>query len=137
VETAHTPEEAAPSLSWNWFWDPGDWVEVVRRFHDHDETQWVAELTLAGYGPDRSVRLAAATTGPATPPALGTWYLATSLPCPGASRADSSPYPPADPAEIVRPHGLSIWVEQSYRQVKQQLGWADCIVRADRAIPWR
>jgi len=135
VEAAHTPEEAARGLRWNGSQDPGDWTPVVRRFGDgHEETWWAAELSLAGYGPDRSVRLVAATTDPATLPALSTWYLATNLPRPGSSRADSSPFAPADLAEIVRLYGLRIWVEQGYRQVKQELGWADFMVRADRAI---
>jgi hypothetical protein len=45
-----------------------------------------------------------------------------------------SPFPPADVAEVVRLYGLRIWVEQGYRQVKGELGWADFQVRADRAI---
>jgi len=27
-----------------------------------------------------------------------------------------------------------MWVKQSYKQVKQELGWADFMVRSDRAI---
>jgi hypothetical protein len=34
----------------------------------------------------------------------------------------------------VRLYGLRQWVEQGYKQVKQELGWADFQVRADRAI---
>jgi len=41
---------------------------------------------------------------------------------------------PADLTEVVRLYGLRMWVEQSYKQVKQELGWADFMVRSDRAI---
>jgi hypothetical protein len=34
----------------------------------------------------------------------------------------------------VRLYGLRQWVEQSYKHVKQELGWADFEVRSDRAI---
>jgi hypothetical protein len=36
--------------------------------------------------------------------------------------------------EVVRLYGLRIWVEQSYKQVKQSLGWAQYQVRTDLAI---
>jgi hypothetical protein len=41
---------------------------------------------------------------------------------------------PADLAEVVRLYSLRNWVEQSYKQVKHELGWADFQVRSDRAI---
>ncbi|MFF4145660.1 hypothetical protein ACFY0A_30835 [Streptomyces sp. NPDC001698] len=63
-----------------------------------------------------------ATADPATLPAKATWYLATDLPRPGSQRAAESPYPPATLAEIVRSCGLRHWVEQSYKQVKDELG---------------
>jgi hypothetical protein len=34
----------------------------------------------------------------------------------------------------VRLYGLRNWVEQGYKQVKHELGWADFQVRSDRAI---
>jgi hypothetical protein len=37
-------------------------------------------------------------------------------------------------AEVVRLSGLRQWIEQGYKQVKQELGWADFQVRSDRAI---
>jgi len=37
-------------------------------------------------------------------------------------------------AEIVRIYGLRHWVEQSYKQFKDELGWADFQVRSDIAI---
>ena len=36
--------------------------------------------------------------------------------------------------EVVRIYGLRHWVEQSYKQVKDELGWADFQVRSDVAI---
>ncbi len=44
------------------------------------------------------------------------------------------PWPAAGLAEIVRIYGLRHWVEQSYKQVKDELGWADFQVRSDVAI---
>jgi hypothetical protein len=35
---------------------------------------------------------------------------------------------------VVRVYALRNWVEQSYKQVKHELGWVDCMVRTDRAI---
>ncbi|TXC97380.1 hypothetical protein [Streptomyces sp. ISID311] len=42
--------------------------------------------------------------------------------------------PAADLTEIVRIYGLRRWVEQGYKQVKDELGWADYQVRSDTAI---
>jgi hypothetical protein len=135
AEDPHTPQEAVQRLHWNGADDPQDWTPVVRRYRDgHTETWWAAELTLAGYGPDRSTRLVVATSDPATLPEQTTWYLATNLPRPGSPRVEEWPGPPADLAEIVRLYGLRNWVEQSYKQAKQELGWADFQVRQDRAI---
>ena len=80
------------------------------------------------------MRVVVATTDPATLPPLTTWYLATNLPHPDAPLADEAPFAPADLAEIVRLYGLRNWVEQGYKQLKQELGWADFMVRADQAI---
>jgi len=108
---------------------------VSREFRDgHQERWWAAELQLAGYGPDQRVRLVVVSTDPATLPQGSTWYLATNLPRPGSPRARQSPFEPADLGEVVRVYGLRIWIEQSYKQVKQELGWADFMVRTDRAI---
>jgi SRSO17 transposase len=135
AEAAHTPEEAARELTWGGPDAPGDWTPVVRRFRDgHRETWWVAELSFGPYGPDKAVRVVAATTDPATLPPLTTWYLATNLARPGAPHAADAPFAPADLAEVVRLYGLRNWVEQGYKQAKQELGWADFMVRADRAI---
>ena len=135
AEAVHTPEEAAQGLRWNGPEDPGDWTRVVRRFRDgHRETWWAAELVFGPYGPDNAVRVVAATTDPATLPPLTTWYLATNLPHPAVPGAADSPVPPADLAEVVRLYGLRNWVEQGYKQVKHELGWADFMVRSDRAI---
>src|SRR5713101_2616921 len=135
-----SPWEAADRLRWalrNDARHPGAWTAVLRRFHDgHEETWWAVELRLGGtYGPDRSHRLVVATSDPRTLPKASTWYLVTNLPMPGTTRAREHPtLPAADLAEVVRLYGLRQWVEQGYKQVKQELGWADFQVRADRAI---
>jgi DDE superfamily endonuclease len=134
-EAAHTPEEAARELRWESVGAPGDWTQVVRRFRDgHTEVWWAAELSLCGYGPENPTRLVAATTDPATLPKESTWYLATNLPTPGSPQAAKWPIPAADLEEVGRLYGLRNWVEQSYKQAKGELGWADFQVRSDRAI---
>src|SRR5205809_479137 len=67
-------------------------------------------------------------------PRRATWYLVTNLPRPGGPREAASPHPAAGLAEIVRIYGIRHWIEQSYKQVKDQLGWADFQVRSDTAI---
>jgi hypothetical protein len=74
-----------------------------------------------------------ATTDPERLPKLTTWYLVTNLPHPEPRRARPG-FAPADLAEVVRLYGLRNWVEQGYKQVKHELGWADFQVRSDRAI---
>lgn len=135
AEAAHTPQEAARALRWTSPADPGDWAPVVRRFRDgHTETWWAADLRYGPYGPDQARRVVVATTDPATLPPLTTWYLATNLPRPGAPHADEAPFAPADLTEVVRLYGLRNWIEQGYKQLKQELGWADFMVRSDQAI---
>ena len=130
AEQAHTPVEAASELGWHGPRKPGQWRRVQRRFRDgHTEAWWAADATLAGWGPDRPLRLVVATTDPASLPGHGTWYLLTNLPRPASRRAQQ-----ADLAGIVRLYGLRNWVEQGYKQVKGELGWADFQVRSDRAI---
>jgi len=103
---------------------------VDRHFRDgHTETWWAADAHLSGYGPDTPCRLVVATTDPASLPGPSSWYLLTNLPRPASRRAQQ-----ADLADIVRLYGLRNWVEQGYKQVKGELGWADFQVRSDRAI---
>jgi hypothetical protein len=75
-----------------------------------------------------------ATTDPATLPDLTTWYLLSNLPAPGSSRAAESGLEVADVAEVVRLYSLRSWIEQSYKQVKNSLGWAHYQVRKDLSI---
>src|SRR5258706_248929 len=112
---------------------PGAWTAVVRRFHDgHEETWWALDLRLGSYAPEYPTRLVVATSDPRTLPAASTWYLVTNLPLPQTRRAAEHPaVPAAELAEVVRLYGLRQWVEQGYKQVKQELGWADCQVRSD------
>jgi hypothetical protein len=80
-------------------------------------------------GSDRRLRLVVATTDPARLPVHSSWYLLTNLGRPASRRAQQ-----ADLAQVVRLYGLRNWVEQGYKQVKSELGWADFQVRSDRAI---
>jgi SRSO17 transposase len=134
-----SPWEAADRLRWGESNDadhPGAWTAVVRRYHDgHEETWWAADLRLGSYAPEYPTRLVVATSDPRTLPDASTWYLVTNLPLPGTTRAAAHPgLPPADLEEVARLYGLRQWVEQGYKQVKQELGWADFQVRSDRAI---
>jgi hypothetical protein len=132
---AHTPVDAARVLAWGGPDDPGDWQPVTRVFRDgHTETWRAADATLGWWGPDGLTRLVVATADPGTLPGKATWYLATNLPRPGGPREAGSPHPAADLAEIVRIYGIRHWIEQSYKQVKDELGWADFQVRSDVAI---
>jgi Transposase DDE domain len=136
VEAAHTPEEAAQRLGWSSPEDPGEWRAIIRRFRDgHEERWWEAEVkTLVGYGPEKSVRLVTVTTDPVTLPANSSCYLTTNLPAPGSKTAQNSELSPADLEEVVRLYRLRMWVEQSYKQVKGELGFSDFQVRSDHAI---
>lgn len=118
ADEAHSFEEAAQDLP------KRAWKRVTRRFRDgHSEVWWAAELTFLGFGPDRAVRAIVATTEPTTRPAISTWYLSTNM-----TLAD------APLAEGVRLYGLRNWIEHHYKRVKDELGWADSMVRSDRAI---
>jgi hypothetical protein len=135
ADEAHTPVDAARELAWNGPDDPGDWQPVTRTFRDgHTETWYAADATLGAWGPDGVRRLVVASADPATLPAKATWYLVTSLPRPGGPREADSPHPAAGLAEIVRIYAIRNWIEQSYKQVKDELGWADFQVRSDAAI---
>jgi hypothetical protein len=108
---------------------------VTRTFRDgHTGTWWAADARLGWWGPDGFTRLVVATADPATLPDKATWYLATNLPRPGGQREADSPHLAASLAEVVRIYGIRHWTEQSYKQVKDELGWADFQVRSDVAI---
>jgi hypothetical protein len=143
-EAAHTPEEAAQRMGWKSAQQPGAWKSIVRTFKDgHRERWWAVEVTtLVGYSPEESVRVVAVSTDPQTLPANSSWYLVTNLPAPGSRRAqeeeeeeeEESLFEAADLCEVVRIYGLRQWVEQSYKQVKGELGFSDFQVRRDHAI---
>ena len=130
AEQAHTPVEAAGELGWRGPSRPGQWRRIQRRFRDgHSETWWAADAQLGGWGLERRLRLVVASTDPARLPGHSSWYLVTNLPRPAGRRAQQ-----ANLTEVVRLYGLRNWVEQGYKQVKGELGWADFQVRSDRAI---
>ncbi|WP_237534402.1 transposase [Streptomyces sp. SID3343] len=134
-DQAHTPVDAAREPVRHGPDRPGDRYAVIRTFRDgHTEPWWAADATLGWWGPDGTTRLVVATTDPATLPARVTWYLATNPPRPGGPREDEAPHPAADLTEGVRIHGIRHWIEQGYKQVKDELGWADFQVRSDTAI---
>lgn len=118
AELAHSLKDAAEETP------PHAWQAITRSFRDgHQERWWATELTLFGYGPNRPVRAICVTMDPRTLPDKETWYLTTNL------TGEQAPL-----AEIVRLYGLRVWVEESYKRMKDELGWADFMVRNDRAI---
>ena len=133
ADAAHTPSEAAGDLRWDGPEAPGDWTPVVRAASATATRRpggrptlrlgrlWPGPAAAAGGGHHR----------PGHAAAHSTWYLLTNLPRPAqpGRRAQQ-----ADLTEMVRLYGLRNWVEQGYKQVKQELGWADFMVRSDRAI---
>lgn len=135
IEEIGSLAEVAEAAEWEGAARPGAWQAVTRRFRDgHDETWWALESVAGPYGPEKRQRAVIVTTDPRQLPALTTWYLVTNLPAPGSERAALSALEPASLDEIVRLYGLRMWVEQSYKQVKQALGWAEYQVRSDVAI---
>lgn len=135
VEEVGSLLEVAATTPWHGPEQPGAWERVVRRFRDgHEEDWWALEVIARPYGPDKTYRAVVVTTDPQHLPTLTTWNLLTNLPAPGSARAATSPLAAASVAEIVRLYGLRMWVEQSYKQVKHALGWAEYQVRSDLAI---
>jgi hypothetical protein len=125
VAQAHPWEEKAP----------GSWVKLTRSFRDgHREVWWALEAQAGPYGVDQAQRLVIATTDPKGLPEPSTWYLVTNLPAPGAARSKGVELAKASLAEVLRLYGLRVWVEQSYKQVKGALGWAQYQVRSSLAI---
>jgi hypothetical protein len=128
--------QVAEAAGWEDAEHPGQWVRVDRPFRDgHTEPWWALEVRAGPYGPERVERAIVVTTDPATLPDLNTWYLVSNLPAPGSTRASTEgALPAADLAEVVRLYGLRNWVEQSYKQTRQSLGWSQYQVRSDLAI---
>jgi len=136
IDTIGSLQEIADAAEWNGPQAPGGWVQIERAFRDdHIETWWALEVKQGPYGHEKPDRAIVATTDPATLPAHSTWYLTTNLPAPGSARArEDGAMPAADLTEIVRLYGLRNWVEQSYKQTRDALGWSQYQVRSDRAI---
>ncbi|MBN1173574.1 MAG: IS701 family transposase [Micromonosporaceae bacterium] len=130
-----TPAEAARLRAWEGPDRPGQWQRVIRTYRDgHTETWWATDVPIGPYRIYGPLRLVVVSTDPATLPGTSTWYLATNLAHPDLPGAAESPFPPATYAEITFLYGLRGWIEQDYKQVKHELGWADFQVRSDHAI---
>lgn len=123
--------EAAP-----WQRDaPGDWQEVKRCYRDGgEESWWLLEANAGPFRAERQRRLVIATTDPGSLPDGSTLFLETNAPIPGTLWAQESTLA-AQPASVVlRLYTLRYWIEQSYKQVKQHLGWSEYQVRSALAI---
>ena len=116
---AFTPAEAAQRVPLE-RWQRLDLVDSHRR----PLVRYVAELELGpSYGPDRPVRLVAATDDPAALKADSTRFMTTNLSLIGA-----------DTAEVSGLDRRRDWIEHSDKPVTHELGWADFQVRPERAI---
>jgi hypothetical protein len=116
---AFTPAEAAELL-------PRDaWQRTVRcDSHGKELVRYVAELELgSSYGPDKGVRLIAATLDPTQLKPESTWYLTTSFPLAQVSAE-----------QVYELYRLRDWIEHFYKPVKHELGWADYQMRTEAAI---
>ena len=128
-------QDIAAAASWQGAEQPGPWVAITRSFRDgHTEIWWALEVTAGPFGPSKLHRAVVVTTDPMTLPEASTWYLISNLPVPGSERAKTAGIRAASVEEIVHVYGLRMWVEQSYKQVKGALGWAEYQVRSDPAI---
>lgn len=131
-----TVRQLTQEASWNGEGDPGEWVALERFFGDgRTETWWAFEPKRWPFEAGRQRRLVVATTDPATLPELTTFYLFTNLRSPEGERdAGDRGLCAADLAEVTRLYALRSWIEQSYKQVKNALGWAHYQVRKDLSI---
>ena len=108
---------------------------MTRTFRDGSSQDWWAlEVVTGPYGPSKKERVVIATTDPLTLPDLTTFSLVTNLPAPGSQRAQDNQLAAASLQEVVRLYGLRMWVEQSYKHVKHELGWSQYQVRSDKAM---
>jgi len=125
VDEVGTLWEVAQAAGWRGPAAPGAWVKVERRFHDgHVEDWWAVEIIAGPYGPAHELRAVVVTTDPVTLPHLTTWYLETNLPAPGPALDSAPRVTAADLAEVVRLYSVRMWIEQSSKQMKHTLGWA-------------
>jgi hypothetical protein len=131
-----TVQKLAQGAGWNGEDSPGEWVALKRSFRDgHTERWWAFEPEGWPFEAGRRKRLVVATTDPATLPELTTFYLFTNLASPeGEREVGDRELGTADLAEVARLYALRSWIEQSYKQVKNALGWAHYQVRSDVAI---
>ena len=131
-----TVRQVVEEYPWEGEDEPGEWVALEHSFRDgHVETWWALEPTRWPFDAGSERRLVLATTDPATLPELTTFYLFTNLPAPEGERdAGDGELPAADLAEVTRLYALRGWIEQSYKQVKNSLGWAHYQVRKDLSI---
>lgn len=114
---------------------PGDWQQVQRRYRDGtEETWWLLEADAESFKVERKRRLVIATTDPSSLPDGSTLFLETNAPLPGTAWAQESALEALPANEILRLYTLRYWIEQSYKQVKQHLGWAEYQVRGALAI---
>jgi hypothetical protein len=114
---------------------PGNRLKVIRTFRDGSSQDWWALEVITGLNaPEKQERVIIATTDPVTLPDLTTFYVVTNLPAPGSQRAQDSNLAAASLEEVVRLYGLRMWVEQSYKHVKHELGWSQYQVRSDKAM---
>jgi hypothetical protein len=146
---AFPPAEAAARLPL------AAWERTVRfDSHGKEVVRYIAELELGTtYGPNKGLRLVAATLDPTQLKPESTWYLATSLPLAQVSAAQVSAAQVSaaqvsaaqvsaaqvsaaqvSAAQVYEIYRLRDWIEHYYKPVKHELGWADYQMRPERAM---
>ena len=109
---------------------------MTRTFRDgHAQTWWAADASLGWWGPDGAPAPGGGHRRPGYPAGQGDLVPGHQT-CPGPAGhvKPTARTRPLSLAEIVRLYGIRHWIEQSYKQVKDELGWADFQVRSDVAI---
>ncbi|MDA8218852.1 MAG: transposase [Dehalococcoidales bacterium] len=134
-DAAHMLDASGETLRRRRLEAPAEWEPIVRRVGDgREEKWWAAERHRRPNERRHPQRALIATTDPLALRAASTWYLVTNLPQPGSLPPGEVSLAPAGLLEVVRLYGLYQSVTQSYRQVRQELGWDDVMVRSPLAM---
>jgi hypothetical protein len=129
---AYTPRDAARAVPWDRPNDPGGWHQsgdLPRRAH----RDLVGRRRPAGMvGTRRTQPPRARHHRPGNPAGQG--HLVPGHEPAPPRRPPRHSWGAPDLTEVVRLYGIRHWIEQSYKQVKDELGWADFQVRSATAI---
>lgn len=109
-DTPHRVEEALGALR------PEDYEKVTLTHRKGTVIRWAAELRVHREGMKGKQRLVVVVEDPQTPTVGEPWFLLTNAPRDTVTRA-----------EVVRIYHLRNWIEQGYKESKQELGANQCV----------